>query len=413
PFEEPSQEIEAEENTDEDIEGTIDTNQPVEEKPTQTTQSTQIKPNTPTNDSSNSTKQEETQPQVNNPTLVPQVDTIKSEEVVNYRNDSTLTNYWKAIDEIANVAQNYYSENFSKTRVITKDGYLYNKASEEKIDVPYLIANDYLYSIYENYGAADCNVLLLKAEDLKGFDNFDLKSTEKGLTVFVSLKHPTSNMYLLTTSKSEGGVLTASQYASLLNNYYQNHGSVGRLYPETGDYNRILSFVSMYESRYENYFVRSITKDNKYATVVLSRASNTADIKQYILKKTGNIWEVVMEGIENEPRVLVSVNKNIPDFNLNILPDYTINDFRNSLNKNQYEIIAELVNKNYISSSDEIQYIAGARNFTYILLKNEVKYLCIDNGNGYNIVKVASSVEAENKMLAISKTAPIFIVLDK
>lgn len=327
-----------------------------------------------------------------------------------YLTDSSLQDEWSALDAIAEAGQNYYMENFSKTRVITKNGYLYNKSSEELIDVRYLVANGYLES---KYVASSAEVLLLDCDDFSHYDEFSLKSWETGLTVFASMKHPSSNVYLLTTSKSAGGALSASQYAALLNSYYQNHGAVGRLNSGSEEYSRILNFISMYESKYENYYVRSIIADNKYAMVVLSGQSNAADIKQYVLKRSGSIWEVVLAGLESDPRVIITVNKTLPDYNLTMLPAYTINDFLGSLSRDKYELTSEMTARGMISGTEDIKYISGTTNYCYVLLKNEIKYICNYTGDKWNIVQVTSSDEAQKKMLAISKTAPTFIILDR
>ena len=84
----------------------------------------------------------------------------------------------------------------------------------------------------------------------------------------------------------------------------------------TEEYNRILNFLSMYEGKFGKYYVRSVTKDNKYAVVVLSSQADVNDIRQYILRKENNVWEVVMDKLENESRVNVAVNKKLPDFKI-------------------------------------------------------------------------------------------------
>ncbi|MCQ4727303.1 hypothetical protein NE664_11675 [Anaerotignum faecicola] len=327
-----------------------------------------------------------------------------------YLNDDSLMNIWKALDDIVYAGQTYYTENFSKTRVITHNGYLYNKAAEETITVDYLIANGYLSSKYvmQNY-----EVLLLNAADLKKYSSLYIKDSEEGFIVVAAAPHPSENMYLLTTANSAGGAISSSQYAALLNNYYQNHGAIGRLSPSSENYNRILNFISMYESKYEEYFVRSITTDNKYAVVILSGKSSPNEVRQYILRRSGNIWEVVMSGLETDPRVLVSVNKALPDFNLELLPPYTINDHLSSLNRDKSPLIGQMINMGFISGASDISYICGTSNFVYIVLNNEVKYLCSNTGDSWNIVQVSTSDEARNKMLAINKNAPTFIILDR
>ena len=323
--------------------------------------------------------------------------------------DVGLETQWKMLDELANAAQSYYSENFSKTRIITNGGYLYNKAVEQRVDVENLFVNGYISNKFLSKGI---EVLLLDCKDLKTYDKFNLGANESSLTVFVSMKHPSENSYLLTSSKGTGGVISASQYAALLNGYYQNHGIVGRLYPGAGEYDRILNFISMYESKYESYFVRSVVTDNKYAMVVLSGQSNTADVKQYILKNNGGIWEVVLSGLESDPRVIITVNKEIPDFNLNMIPVYTINDYKSSMSRDRSAVINTMISKGIIESSTDIRYICGTSNYCYVVLNNAKKFVCNNVGDSWNIVQVSTPIEAADKMLSISSLAPTFIILD-
>lgn len=324
--------------------------------------------------------------------------------------DKSLIKYWNIIDAVAEAGQIYYNDNFSKTRLITNDGYLYNSASKEKIDVTYLIKNGYLSSQYINCG---CEVLLLNCDDFNNYDTVSLKDSECGLTVFVALKNPNNNSYLIATSKSMGGSLSASQYVALLNSYYQNHGSISRLYPQTETYDRILSFISMYEAKYEDYCVRSVYMDNKYAFVTLSPAGSTKDVREYILKKSNSIWEVVYSEIEKEPRVLIAVNKTLPDFNISMLPACSVYEYRNSINSSNSEVVSKLISQGRINSSSDVQYISSTSNYAYVILKNQIKYLCIRENDNWNVMQVASCDEAERRMLSKSYDAPVFIILDK
>lgn len=329
---------------------------------------------------------------------------------ITYINDPSLSSQWGMLDETATVAQRYYTDNFNKTRIITKDGYLYNKAAEEKIDVDYLVAEGELPSSYRNQGI---EILLLNCDDLRQYEDFQIKPSETGLAVFAAMKHPTENMYLLTTGKSAGGALTSAQYASLLSSYYQSHGSVGYLYPGSEEYNRILSFISMYESQYEDYAVRSIVCDNKYAVATLSPWSNTADVREYVLRRSGSIWEVVVPDLESDPRAVITVNKALPDFNLNMLPEYCINDYRNSLNNSNLELVNQLIAEQKVSASNDVKYMCTTSTYGYVVLSNEVKYLCTAVEGGWNIVMVSTPDEARRKMVSTSKTAPTFIILDQ
>lgn len=324
--------------------------------------------------------------------------------------DKNLTKYWNIIDAVAEAGQVYYNDNFSKTSLITENGYLYNAASKDKVDVAYLIKKGYLASKYADCG---CDVLLLNCSDFDRYDTVSLKNSEEGLTVFVALKNPENASFLVATSKSMGGSLSASQYYALLNGYSQNHGSVSRLFSNTDTYNRILSFISMYEAKYEDYCVRNINIDNKYAFVTLSSASNTNDVKEYILKKSNSIWEVVYGNVEKEPRMLIAVNKKLPDFNIEMLPACGVYSYRGSIRSSNIDIVKKLAEYGFIQSNSDITYFCETQGYAYIVLKNEVKILCVMENDQWKPMQMASGYDAEKKMLSISSSAPVFIVLDK
>ena len=93
----------------------------------------------------------------------------------NVISDSSLKAQWAIIDDVAEAAQKYYTENFNKTRLITKDGYLYNYAAGERVDVTVLVAEGNLESKYINKG---CEVLLLDADKMKNYSTLTIKNAE-------------------------------------------------------------------------------------------------------------------------------------------------------------------------------------------------------------------------------------------
>lgn len=322
------------------------------------------------------------------------------------RNNNELKNYWSSIDKIAEAAQNFYSEYFTKTRLITKDGFLYNKASDEIIDINYLCTHEGFDSSFMNY---DCDILLLDASDVRAYSEISLK-TEKGLTVFVSVKHPTENSYLLTSSKSKGGIISTTKYISLLSKYSQNHGSIRSLYSDSETYQKILSYIGLYESKYENYFVRSLYMDDKYASVILSPQSNVMDVKHYILQKDGSLWKVVMSGLESESRLMVQVNKALPDFNLGMLPNYSIYDFRHSIKTDYTDLRNAMFSLSMISSSNDILYMYGTEKYCYVVLNNQLKYLCINENGNWTFKQIYRFDEAINYLIKNESMPPTFIV---
>lgn len=324
--------------------------------------------------------------------------------------DSALEQQWEIVDNVAKAGQSYYNDYFSKTRIITKNGYLYNMASGDIIDTYYLVENGYLSSKYVN---SQCELLLLLSEDVKKFNGVKLGGAQRGLTVFAVLKNPDDSTYLLAPSSGSGGVITQAQYNEILSKYNQKHGSVSRLYSDSGEYNRIVNFINMYEGKYDSYYVRNITVDSKYAMVILSPQSDIGAVKQYILKKSNGIWEVVYDGLEKEPRLAMAINKSIPDFNLSIIPDYSVYDYRNSINKYKNDVLILMSQMGIISGSADVEFAGSAGNYCYVVLKNQMKYLALNENERWTFTNVSSNYEAEKIMLESSVSAPLFIIWDR
>lgn len=325
--------------------------------------------------------------------------------------DMDVEKLWEGVDDVAEVAQSYYTEFFSKTRLITKNGYLYNKAAESYVDVRYLCDAEYLDKKYLGY---DYKVLLLYGSDVAENKELIMKESDKDLAVFIAYKHPKEDSYLIASSKSTGGILDGWKFRSLLEKYNQKHGTINRLFPNSQEYERILTFIKMYESKYDNYYVRSIEMDEKYAFVTLSSQVSTADVKQYILMKENGLWEVVMDNLENEPRLVVAVNKKFPDFNIAMLPAYTIYDYKSSIKTGFTDVLGFLIEEKQIIAVEDVCYLAGTLQYCYVVTTKGEHFL-LEKEKGkeeWSYTLVSGAYEAANKMTENDKDAPTFILLD-
>ena len=331
-----------------------------------------------------------------------------SAEVISKREEK-LKKQWNIVDAVAKAGQIYYNDYFSKNKIITKNGYMYNLSSGRKIDVTYLVETGYLSSEYLNSG---CELLLLLSEDVKNMGNVRLGGAEHGLTAFAMLKNPYESSFLISSGASDGGIISSGEYNGILSEYNQKHGSIARIYPDSGEYNRILNFINMYEGKYEQYFARSVVRDDKYCFVTLSPQSDSGNIKQYILKNSKGIWEVVCTGLEKEPRLAVFVNKTVPDFNTDMLPNWSVYDFRDSINKYKNDVLILMSQKGLITGSADIEYVCGATNYYYIVLKNKLRYIARYNGTTWEYNQVSSNYDAESQLSGYGNVIPIFIVWD-
>ena len=323
--------------------------------------------------------------------------------------DSSISTYWSKLEKIAKSGQNYYSEYYTKTRIITKNGYLYNYASNTQITADYLIKEGKLAA---GDLVAGASVMLMYGGDIAscGGNNVHIVGTDREFTVFAFMKHPKENKYIFSSALGSYGTLSEDEYSSLMSLYSMSHGTVRRLTPSNSEYDRILSCIKMYESRNEQYFVRSITVDDKYAFVVLSRKTNSATIREYILKHDNGLWEVVMDNLESEGRLPVIVNKKLPDFNMSILPSYSIKDFTMLTD---YTGVMDALTKAGMYAKDEtFYYFCGTKDYCYMITDNGKRFLCRNNNGAWECYKVLDYYDALNRLQGFTNNPPTFILLD-
>lgn len=326
--------------------------------------------------------------------------------------DASLSAYWTKLDGCVKSGQSYYSEYYTKTRVITKNGYLFNYSANTQITVNYLVNEGLLDS---KYASSEISLVLMYGSDIanNGGSNIHMIGTDKNeLTVFAFMKHPSENKYIFTSGSGSYGTISDSSYNSIMSMYSMNNGTVQRLTPSSSEYDRILSCIRMYESKYEQYFVRSITTDDKYAFVVLSGRANSATIREYILEYDNGIWEVVMDDLELESRLPVVVNKKLPDFNTSLLPKYSLRDYRGSMLSDYTVVMDALTKAGYYVKDDTFYYFCGTTDYCYMITDSGKRFLCKKNGSTWDCYKVLDYYDALNRLESWSNNPPTFILLD-
>ena len=323
--------------------------------------------------------------------------------------DPSLASYWTKLENTAKAGQNYYSEYYTKTRVTTQNGYLYNYAAGTQITANYLIGEGRLSSSATSSGIS---IMLMYGRDIAscGGSSVHITGTDREFTVFAFMRHPSEARYIFASSNGSYGNMSESAYNALMGMYSMNHGTVRRLTPSNSEYDRILSCIKMYESKYEDYFVRSITIDDKYAFVVLSGRSNAATIREYILRYDNGIWEVVMDDLEAEGRLPVIVNKTLPDFNMSMLPSYSIKDF--TMLTDYTAVMDALTRAGYYEKDDTFYYFCGTEDFCYMITDSGKRFLCHNNNGTWDCYWVLDYYEALSRLQRLSSNPPTFILLD-
>lgn len=359
--------------------------------------------NKPDNNNEPDVSQTDPKPQVDNPDITKPVN--PSVNIQSSSKDPAVS--WSKLEGAAKAGQSYYSEYYTKTRVISRNGYLYNYAASTQITTEYLSKEGLLSG-----SASGISIMLMYGSDIsaKGGSGVHITGTDKEFTVFAFMKHPNENKYVFASAGGSYGTLSESAYSSLMAVYSMNHGTIRRLTPSNSEYDRILSCIKMYESKYEQYFVRSITVDDKYAFAVLSGRANAATIREYILKYENGIWEVVMDDLEAEGRLPVTVNKALPDFNMSLLPTYSIKDY--TMLTDYSAVMDALTKAGFYAKDDTFYYFCGTKEFCYMITDNGKRFLCHYTNGAWECYKVLDYYDALSKLQSMSGNAPTFILLD-
>lgn len=320
---------------------------------------------------------------------------------------SETSRQYENLTTVAAAAQEDYRSSGQRRNWISKNGKLYSYNDGYYITPSTLVKEGYLESGLDTNGY---ELLLIDGSDLLAYDGIDLPSGGDVFSVFAAVKQ--NNKYLLASAKGKAGQLTAEEYNGLLSKYNQNHGNIGRLSSASADYGRILNYICLYEGRFEDFYVREIKKDGKYAVVVFSTTANTANIKQYILKNDNGFWEVVYPNVQLDAYPIYAVNRLIPDLNVELLPKYNLAGWINQVKAEQGGAVAALFSNYYITSKSQISYQCATNNCAYFRLTDGSRYVAYLSGGYWKAAPVSSDIAAKNYFMERTGVDYSFIILD-
>ena len=308
---------------------------------------------------------------------------------------------------IALAAQSDYRQNGEKRGWMSKNGRLYGYYDGAYVTVDTLVADGYLES---GLNASEFDILLLEGSDLQAYDGVTVPSESMGYSMFVVTRQADKILFVATSGKV--GQISVADYNDLLSRYNQNNGTIVRLSSGAAEYNRILNYICLYEGQFMDYHVREIRKDDKYAVVVFSPATNTAKVKQYILRNTNNFWEVVLPNLQTEAYPIHAANRYLHDFNVDLLPGYNLASWRSYIVEEQGGALAGLFSGRYISSASEIYYQCGAGSCHYFVLNDGSRYVAYDKDGIWEVQPVSSDIAARSYFMSKTGADYSFIILD-
>lgn len=320
---------------------------------------------------------------------------------------SAASLHFQNLTAVAAAAQRDYNETGQRRGWMSKNGKLYGYYDGCYITPAMLMNEGYLESGIDTTGY---EMLLIRGEELAQYDGASVPAESMGLGIFAAVKQ--DGKYLLASPAGKAGQLSAENYAALLAAYDQNHGTGGRLSSAAAEYSRILNYICLYEGKFEDFYVRELRKDNKYAVVTFSPKTNTADIRQYILKNGNGFWEVVYPNVQLESYPIYAVNRKIPDLNMNLLPKYNLSSWKYYIRAEQGGAVAALFSGRYISSQSEIAYQCAVTDCAYFRLQDGTRYVAYLDGNNWRAERVRSDIEAKNFLMQKTGIDYSFIILD-
>ena len=320
---------------------------------------------------------------------------------------SETSRHYENLTAVAAAAQQDYRINGAKRGWMSKNGKLYGYYDGCYISPAMLVKEGYLQSGLDTTGY---EILLIDGDDLAKYDGANVPSGGRKFCAFAAVKQ--NNKYLLACADGKAGQISAENYSALLAKYNQSHGAVGRMFSSSAEYSRILNYIGLYEGRFENLFVREIRKDNKYASVTFSPASNSANIKQYILRNDNGFWEVVYPNVQLDAYPINAINKLLPDFNVEVLPRYNLAAWRNMVKVEQGGAIAALFSNQLISSRSQIVYQCATNNCAYFRLADGSRCVAYMNGDYWTAARVNSDNDAKKYFMERTGVDYSFIILD-
>lgn len=277
------------------------------------------------------------------------------------------------LKKISISAERYHSKTKSSKEFLSWAGFLafYEDGSFNEVSVNTLKENGYLK---ESEVIDDAVILYMKPTDI------DPSAKKTSLDIFIA--YETTEGFKVVGIGFDEKTIPSDEFRKILLKYNIDNGPLSN--PETGgpEYNSLMAAIGEFrgdrkpeESRIPEYIVRYAANNSRYAIVILSGTDDVTDTTEYLLKKDENGWKVVEKALENEENVKLFLNTKYTDFDLGLLPPYTLYVYRKQVRTTEHyeNIINMLKEQNIIGESDTITYCCGTQHVLYIELSSGKK----------------------------------------
>jgi hypothetical protein len=303
----------------------------------------------------------------------------------------------KMLLSVSQAAQKYYEQYNSNVDYVSQNGLLYEYPSSTFIEPSHLVGVE---GFDEAYAEEWALILFIKSEDIKGY--LPAGSEEWG----VYAAYETSGGYVA-AGFGKTATIPKDEFKGILAGYTAS-SSISRIKSDTEEYKKVLEAIEAGSSVKGPFDVRYMETDGRYVSAVLSPKDGPLNIREYILQIQGTNYIIRIDKMESMEDKIVSVNRQAPDLNLEIVPPYELLTNKRYLVSDFANFTKSLKSSGMITEDDgSPDFISGNDEFVFIMFPSNLHLLCNSTGAGeWKVYPVVTYDEAVNRMKELSKFNP-------
>ncbi len=317
--------------------------------------------------------------------------------------DIELTDELKSeVKNMASEAQKYIDANRQARTLTSQYGLLYSYTDKANV-LPSEVSED-IKLPEETKNEMDILYILPSDVD-KITQKTAFGANSQMLAAIVSVN--TKEGYYMADNMGNEAVLSEEEMKNLLLSYSPAHGQIVNPPRNSEAHTAIITAANI---QGENFDIKHIACDDKYAVVVANDVNNPADIREYALKNE-NGWHIMGDNLAKDENSYVTVNYAAPDMDMGLMPIYNIANF-NAITTDKISDVADsLIELGSLTEEDkQTMYACSCGRFVYIEPQNGKKLVGYIDDNAklnFNESEDINSVIAY--MLSCHEDPPVFI----
>ncbi len=333
------------------------------------------------------------------------------EEVDKNALDETITNKtWIGIDKALKAITEYKDNPTIANRLVSNGGYLYNVNIDDNVDYSRILVQDEIpeLNIHQSH------ILYIYSDDLKRYPNLRINDN-KQLEIFYAYK--TQEGYAISSNNSGGGILSQENFDDLINKYTAKHSNITKPNKNDADFMELefMSLVAMLkETKGSDTMVdtRFLQLDDDYAVIVTSLKSSPQDVNAFLFEKIYDEWTLVSENFNKKENYYVALNNEFPLLNMNLLPNYDIDQFNMATYEtNLTPIVNGMIASNQITDADlPLTYGNGVNGCYYMEFESGKAFVGIVDSDGTLIAYPVSNTNEITAVLNEHVNRPPYII---